>query len=289
MNRFFAQLASTLLLLYTAIGGFAQDANSLLWKISGKNLSKPSYLFGTIHMLPQDKYFFSDPMQKALSTSEVLALEATMDIPLAEQLKMAQEMLMPNGKTWADYLTAEEYAMVKAAFVDSLGIKEAKFEKQYNKIRPMYVSGLVLTELIGKIKMYEQELSSMAKKEKKPIIGLETLQEQMDIVSGISIEDQIAELKSGSEDILREYNKLLDAYLQQNLGELGKLATESEGFDEIEHKLLIERNRKWITIITEQLMKNSTFFAVGAMHLVGDEGLITQLRNAGYTVEAVVQ
>lgn len=287
MNRYFTRLASTLFLLHTAIGGFAQEANSLLWKISGKDLSKPSYLFGTIHMLPQDKYFFSDPMQKALASSEVLALEASMDIPLAEQLKLAQEMLMPNGKTWADYLTPEEYAVVKAAFVDSLGIKEAKFEKQYNKIRPMYVSGLVLTELVGKVKMYEQELSSMAKKEKKPVIGLETLQEQMEIVSGISIEDQMKELKSGSEDILREYNKLLDAYLQQNLTELGNLATESEGFDDIESKLLIERNRKWITAIAEQLVKNSTFFAVGAMHLVGDEGLIQQLRNAGYTVEPI--
>lgn len=286
MNRFFTGLATSLIVFGTAFGSLAQETNSLLWKITGKDITKPSYLFGTIHMLPQEKYFFTEEMQKALSSSDVLALEAEIDIPFAEQMKMATQMMMPDGKSWADYMSAEDFALVKSAFVDSLGIKDKKVDK-YSKIRPIYVSGLILSELIGKVKMYEQELTAMAKKQDKEIIGLETIQEQMEIVAAIPVEDQMEDMKSTTASMLRDYNEMLEAYLAQNLIELEKVSTESEGFDKMEEKLLTERNDRWVKAIQELLTKQSTFFAVGAMHLVGENGLIEQLKAAGYTVEAV--
>ena len=286
MSRFFKGLAASLIIAGSAINSFAQDTNSLLWKISGNDLEKSSYLFGTIHLLPADKYFFSDKMQEALDASEVLALEVDMDIPFADQMKMAMEMIMPDGKTWEDYMTAEEFTSLKSAFVDSLGIKEKKVA-QYSKIRPIYVSGLILTELLGKVKMYEKELTSMAKKGKKAIIGLETIQEQMKIVGDISLEDQIEDMKSSTASSLIVYNEMLDAYTTQNLAELERVSTDHESFETIETKLLTERNARWIISMKDLLAKNSTFFAVGALHLVGDDGLINQLKTAGYTVEAV--
>lgn len=286
MNRFLTGLATSLIVLGHSVGAFAQETNSLLWKVSGKDITKPSYLFGTIHMLPQDKYFFNDKMQEALDGCDVLALEAEMDIPLSEQMKMAAQMIMPDGKTWADYMTAEEYAAVKSAFVDSLGIKEKKVDK-YSKIRPIYVSGLIMSELLGKVKMYEQELSAMAKKAKKEVVGLETIQEQMDIVSSIPVEDQIEDLKSTTASMMRDYNEMLEAYVSQNLEALEATTEDSDSFDKMEAKLLTERNERWIKVIQEKLGEQSIFFAVGAMHLVGESGLIKQLQTAGYTVEAV--
>ncbi len=286
MNRFLTGLATTLLIAGSTICSLAQESNSLLWKITGQNVDKPSYLFGTIHMLPADKYFFTEKMQSALGETEVLALEAELDIPLSEQMKMATQMMMPEGKTWADYMTADEYAAVKSAFADSLGVKEKKVDK-YAKIKPIYVSGLILTELLGKVKMYEQELSGMAKKSKKEIVGLETIQEQMEIISGIPIEDQIEDLKSTTASMLRDYNEMLDAYTNQDLEELEKVGSESEGFDKMEAQLLTDRNNRWVKAITEQLTNRSTFYAVGAMHLVGEAGLINQLKEAGFTVEPV--
>lgn len=286
MNRFLTGLATSLIVIGHSVGAFAQETNSLLWKVSGKNITKPSYLFGTIHMLPQEKYFFNDKMQEAMDACDVLALEAEMDIPLSEQMKMAAQMIMPDGKTWADYMTAEEYAAVKSAFVDSLGIKEKKVDK-YSKIRPIYVSGLIMSELLGKVKMYEQELSAMAKKAKKEVVGLETIQEQMDIVSSIPVEDQIEDLKSTTASMMRDYNEMLEAYVSQNLEALESTTEDSDSFDKMEAKLLTERNERWIKAIQEKLGEQSIFFAVGAMHLVGESGLIKQLQTAGYTVEAV--
>ncbi|MGB1319162.1 MAG: TraB/GumN family protein, partial [Flavobacteriales bacterium] len=257
MNKFFKGLAASLIIAGSAISSFAQETNSLLWKISGNDLAKPSYLFGTIHMLPADKYFFTDKMQSALDASDVLALEADIDIPLAEQMKMAADMIMPDGKTWKDYMTEEEYANLKSAFVDSLGIKEKKVDK-YSKIRPIYVSGLIMTELLGKIKMYEKELSGMAQKAKKEIIGLETIQEQIKIVGDIPVEEQVEDLKTSTASMMRDYNAMLDAYTTQNLAELEKVSTDHDSFETIEDKLLTDRNNRWIVSMKEMLPKNST-------------------------------
>ena len=134
---------------------------------------------------------------------------------------------------------------------------------------------------------YEKELTSLAKKEKKTIIGLETLQEQMEIVGSIPLEDQIEDLKSSTAGMIRDYNEMLAAYTSQNLSDLEKIGTESEGFDKMEAKLLTERNERWVKTIQEQLAKTSTFYAVGALHLVGEEGLINQLQEAGYSLAPI--
>jgi uncharacterized protein YbaP (TraB family) len=265
----------------------AQEANSLLWKVTSPGNTKISYLFGTLHLLPEEKYFFTDKMQEAFASTETLALEMDIDIPMGEQMKMAMQMMMPEGKTWADYMTAEEFTALRSVYIDSLGVKDTKFDKQYVKIKPMYLSALVLSQLLGKTKAYEQELSSMAKKSKKPLIGLETLQQQMDFMASVPLEDQIAQTKAAGGSVLREYNRMLDAYLKQDLDALQAMAKESEDFAGMEEELLTKRNAAWIPLVKEQAAKASTFFAVGALHLVGEKGLITELRNAGFTVQAV--
>ena len=80
---------------------------------------------------------------------------------------------------------------------------------------------------------------------------------------------------------------MLDAYLKQDLDALQAMAKESEDFAGMEEELLTKRNAAWIPLVKEQAAKASTFFAVGALHLVGEKGLITELRNAGFTVQAV--
>ena len=109
----------------------------------------------------------------------------------------------------------------------------------------------------------------------------------MEIVGSISLEDQIEDLKESTASMVRDYNEMLDAYTEQNLAELEKLGEDSEGFDKMEAKLLTERNDRWVKAIQEKLSNTSTFYAVGAMHLVGEKGLIAQLKAAGYSVDAM--
>jgi uncharacterized protein len=276
------------LFLFLPLTLSAQEANSLLWKVTSPDNPKPSYLFGTLHLLPEEKFFFTDKMKDAFASTETLALEMDIDIPMGEQMKMAMQMMMPDGKSWADYMTPEEFTALRSAYIDSLGVKATKFDKQYIKIKPLYLSGLVLSQLLGKTKAYEQELSGMAKKAKKPLIGLETLQQQMDFMASVSLEDQISQTKEAGASILREYNRMLEAYLAQDLSRLQSLAKESGDFASMEAELLTKRNAAWIPLVTAQASKSPTFFAVGALHLVGDAGLIQALRTAGFNVEPVL-
>lgn len=284
---FIPSLRSAFALFMLPASLLAQETKSLLWKVTSPDQKKASYLFGTIHLLPEGKFLFTDQMKKAFDATETLALEMDINIPMGEQLKMAQQMMMPDGKSWADFMTAEEYAALRSCYVDSLGIKATKFDKQYVKIKPLYLSGLVLTTLLGNVKAYEQELSSMAKKSKKPLIGLETLEQQMSFMASVTVEEQIAQVKEAGASLLREYNRMLDAYLTQDLTKLEAVARESGDLEGMEEVLLTKRNEAWIPLIREQAAKGSTFFAVGALHLVGEKGVIEGLRQAGFTVEAV--
>src|SRR5918993_250652 len=93
--------------------GQATNANNtLLWKISGKNLSKPSYLFGTIHMLCADNIDISTNLRKAIQTADRVYLELDMD-NMFEMLSVMGKMKMRNDTTLADLLTDDEYQAIK--------------------------------------------------------------------------------------------------------------------------------------------------------------------------------
>ncbi|MBK6935688.1 MAG: TraB/GumN family protein [Chitinophagaceae bacterium] len=88
---------------------------SLLWKVTGNGLSKPSYLFGTIHMLCKEDAFLSENMVKALKNADAVYLELDMD-NLFDMMSVMNKMNMRNDTTLADLLTEEEYQKVKKIF-----------------------------------------------------------------------------------------------------------------------------------------------------------------------------
>jgi len=262
--------------------------NSLLWRISGNGLEKPSYIFGTIHLIPKDDYFFTDIMKEKFDSCENLVLEIDINLSLAEQLNAAKQMMFPDGKTLKDYMTENEFSSFKTYLSDSLGIKESTF-KQMQRIKPLLSSGLILNDLIGKSKTYEQEFNKMAKKNKMEVSGLETLQFQMDLINKVSIEDQVKMLLEDdlSTNPLDEYYKMLSFYKTQNLDSLKVLIDSDDSMAELGDKFLKNRNTDWISKIEKLISKNSSFIAVGAGHLAGNEGVLNLLREKGYIIEPV--
>ena len=95
------------------------DDNSLLWEVSGKGLKKPSYIFGTFHMMCKDDIRFSEQLKTALANSELVYLEMDMDDP-SVMLGGLMMMNMKDGKKLQDLYTEEEYQKVASFFKDSL-------------------------------------------------------------------------------------------------------------------------------------------------------------------------
>ncbi|MCF8297785.1 MAG: TraB/GumN family protein [Saprospiraceae bacterium] len=262
--------------------------NSLLWEISGNGLESPSYLFGTIHLIPKKDYFFTNTMKEKFKSCKTLALEIDINMPLSEQIKIAKKIIFPAGKTLKDYMSDEEFSNLQNFILDTLKIKESKF-KQVQKIQPFYGSAIILNELLGKTEAYEKKLNKAAKKKKMTITALETIEYQMSIIEKISIEEQVKMMyvEGFDENPLAEFNKLLDAYKTQDLKALRELMLKENDIANFEQDFLITRNQNWIPKIKELAKQQSTFIAVGAGHLVGETGLIALLRAEGFVVKAV--
>ncbi|NJL75979.1 MAG: TraB/GumN family protein [Saprospiraceae bacterium] len=96
----------------------AQARNSLLWKITGNGLNKPSYLFGTIHIIDKDDFFFTEEMQKAFASCEAVTFEIKIDdmMNLGAMFSVMKNINMDNGVSLRDLLSEEEYKMVKNHF-----------------------------------------------------------------------------------------------------------------------------------------------------------------------------
>jgi uncharacterized protein len=280
-----------LILLFALVsaGIQAQENNSILWEISGNGLSQPSYLFGTLHMIPKKDYFFTPEMEKAFKSCNRLVIEADMfSLSLSEQVNLAKQAILPNGKTLKNYMDSVGYVQFKQFLHDSLGIKESKIDNKYARIKPFFLTALLLKEYAGKTKTYEQELHKTAKKQKMELIGLETIEFQMSLAEQMPIGEQLDGLTDLRE--FRDYYHLVGLYKQQNLNGLyavsvGSFNTEKEmQFIEI---LINQRNIDWIKKIQKLASEKPCFIAVGAMHLPGEKGVIELLKKEGYTLKPV--
>lgn len=274
-------------ILFFSIGGTAQSLeNSLLWKVEKKKC-KTSYLFGTIHMLPQADFVMMPKVEKALGESELLILEMDITQP-GMQLQMMQYAMMKDGHTLDEYLADSTYKKVDVAVQQATGLPLGMM----NTMKPFIISTFLVSQYTGAEPVsFEVVLAEMATEDSKPIFGLETLEMQMGVFDAIPYQEQadgLAEMVETPSDMEALYADMVDAYTQEDLNLLSQMmAEEMTGEGETE-ELLIKRNLNWIPIIEAQMKAQHNFIAVGAAHLGSEDGLIYLLRAAGYKVTPVL-
>jgi uncharacterized protein len=258
----------------------------LLWEISGKGLPQPSYLYGTIHVICPQDLVMNETIKAKLRSTRQLALETDMDDPNAMAVLM-REAAMKDGSNLRSLLTAAEYAKVQSFFSQNPDLQLIETWK------PVMLIGM----LSGKMEECKQPLSyedifmKMAQEQGKEIIGIETIEALMASFDKIPYKNQarmlIESLDRMEEE--RQWSKqLITLYKQQDLEGIHKLS--KKGIPEmgkLGEALLAERNKNWIPVMEQQAKGKPTFFAVGAGHLGGSDGVIELLRQAGYTVKPV--
>ena len=275
-----------LILLLATFHAIGLDAQ-LLWKVSKGNDEKPSYLFGTIHIVPEKQFVVWSAVDSAFHASSKLVMEMDLEMSASEMLQAAKQMSLPESKTLEAYIPKEKFERIRTYCIDSLAWKKRKFNR-YSRMKPFFFSSLVLSAQLGKVKGYEQYFSSQAKRKKIPVLGLETLQQQMEALDAISIEEQAVALDESILSGRAEYDNMLKVYLNRDLETLGKqMAENDEMIDGFSAELLTKRNKNWVPLLQKWMSENSIFVAVGAGHLPGENGLISLLRKEGYRVEPV--
>jgi uncharacterized protein YbaP (TraB family) len=261
----------------------------LLYQISGNGLTAHSYLYGTIHMLPKDQFELSNSLKRAFDASTTLAMEVDLNMSGAEKIALAQRVLLPEGKTLKDFMTEQDYLKLKMYCLDSLQWSESKFDRS-SKLKPMFFSSILIQESMRNMASYEMEFNKMARKKHKNVLGLETIDFQLGLFDQLPMETQVDMLKNDYNSDLQTFDTLLACYLQEDLDKLNVLMNaETAAYPEFNELLLVNRNKSWIEPMGIQMQKESTFFAVGAGHLGGTQGVIALLREAGYTVTAIKQ
>jgi uncharacterized protein YbaP (TraB family) len=283
-----------LLSLFITVGlaTIAQSANNtLLWRITGKNLSKPSYLFGTIHMICADDIELSDSLRSAIRESDRIYLELDMD-NLFEMVGAISKMKMRNDTSLSDLLSPAEYEKVKNFFKQQKTLLPFSMLEKY---KPMLTATTLMQSAIecDKPTAMEQLIMQEGKRSQKKIFGLETMAYQLSIFDSIPYQLQAKQLLKYVEDFGKEKDNkdfidLTLAYRNQELDKLEDLLkTQETGLDNFSNLLLFNRNINWVKKLNDLLPAHSLVIAVGAGHLPGELGVINLLRKAGYKLEPV--
>jgi uncharacterized protein len=282
--------------------GTAESKNSLLWEVTGKDLKKPSYVFGTIHMIPKADFYLSEKAKKAISESDKVVFEINMK-DMQNPMKLfglLSKMLMADNKKLKDLVSPEDYKLIKDKFEET-GLPLGMLER----VKPMFLSMMLEgggeggnpmdSKSNSKNTAYEIEIMKLADKDEKEQGGLETIEFQMSIFDSIPNKVQaemlVKSVKSKHESGESEFKKLVDMYKSENI-EAMAASIKSESTDDtsdeagrFEKLLLINRNKNWIPKMAKMMGQQTTFFAVGAGHLGGELGVVNLLKQEGYTLK----
>lgn len=288
MKRIFAIIA---LLLLAVPAANAQ----LLWKISGRGIEKPSYILGTHHAVP---YTFCDTipgLMKAFGEVGHVVGEfdmLKMDAMTPQQMQNMQKMMMmPADTTMASLFSDAQMDTLDAYLKNTLGANLQMLSSMKPMTIMVTVQQKMLKEIIPDIASLtgiDKYMQTLAAEKGKQVGGLETMEYQLGLLYGSSLQDQADALldmvrRSNSKELLQE---LTAAYKTQNLDTLWKIFQDQ--MTQLEYDALVKtRNLNWLEEMKHLLTTRSALYVVGAGHLPGDAGMINLLRDAGYKVKPV--
>ncbi|POY35673.1 TraB/GumN family protein [Solitalea longa] len=261
-----------------------ESKNSLLWEISGKGLQKPSYLYGTIHMICEDDFFISEKLKKVSNSTDRLILEINFNDP-AEITALQKSMM-------SEIPLSQQLTPIQYSFIDSLVKSKTPYSlKQLDKMNLMALSSIITASTLPckQPKVYELELMTMAKTRNVPIGALETVNEQVFYFNKAFSKEFLVSQMMIPTEYTEYFGKLIQAYKNENLNDLYAMLNDSKfSTEDVTKWLLIERNKNWVKSMPALMQKESVLFAVGSGHLGGKNGVIELLKQQGYTVKPVI-
>jgi uncharacterized protein YbaP (TraB family) len=264
----------------------AKNGKSLLWEITGKGLSKPSYFFGTMHLMCAEDAELTETVKSLIKGVDQIYLEVDMD-NASELLTGILDLRSKTGKTLRAALEPNDYNRVKDFFEKY----QPNVPFSVLELQPPLMISSSLFELLLPCERkngVEIKIIDEAYKEKKETKGLETIAFQSSLFDSIPYEDQAKDLVKSIDSLEKNrkaMNEMIQVYKDQDIEKLYSLSTNDESSTSNYMDLLLyKRNRNWVGQFSTIGKDSSTLFAVGAGHLGGDKGVLQLLKQQGYTV-----
>jgi uncharacterized protein YbaP (TraB family) len=262
--------------------------SSLLWKIEGPGVVKGSHLFGTMHLIEKDYFYFPSKLERILKKSDVLVMELE-GLPNQQE---ALEMVTLKEGTFFDFFSPAQLDTIFVWAKEEMHLDETAFRATMSKMKPfMVVQMATQMHFMGKTESYEMTFERLAKTHKLKLRGLESAAEQLALFDDLSKEEQAELVMDGirnKEKNRKELLNLQQVYYRQQIDSLYMLIQGEGGLmAEKQDVFLDQRNKNWIGEVKQILAKQRAFIAVGAGHLGGPAGLIRLLQQEGYTLTPV--
>jgi uncharacterized protein YbaP (TraB family) len=260
----------------------------LLWEVS-KPGTATSHLFGTIHSEDPEVLQLGAPVQAAFDAAHSVVLEVLLDTDAMQYSSAA--MLLMDGRTLAGIIGADLFSRASRA-TRSRGIPDVLLQR----MKPWAVAVTLSMPVPDTGQVLDMVLYQSALQANKPVHGLETIHEQLDVFDDLSESDQIVLLRDALDnfpELDAMHAELLAAYKQRDLGTLQAINDVSletgdrRLADHFQRRLIGDRNRLMAERMQPYLEQGRAFVAVGALHLPGADGLLQLLQQHGYTVRVV--
>jgi uncharacterized protein len=275
----------TVIIAATSISAHAQK--SLLWEISGKGLEKPSYIYGTMHIVCEESSKLSEGLKTAIKNSTRVFFEIDMD-DINEIMGALKYARMNNGLKINDLITPVEYERLEEYFKQN---KSPVPLAMMARFKPYFISSVISAGLMQceKNSSIEQMIMTEAQKGDKPVSGLETMEFQASLFDSVPYEKQARDLMMYV-DSIDSYKKttleLVSLYKKQDIEAMDSVIVKSDpGMAQFMDLLLYNRNLRWADQIMGEVFDTPAIFAVGAGHLGGEKGVINLLKKKGFTLK----
>jgi len=283
-----------------------RPGEALIWEV--KSDTTTIYLVGSIHVAKEDMYPMQQVLLDAFYDSDAIAVEADViafEQNIQLQMELMQLLLYIDGTTISDHISEETFKDLQE-YMDTVGIEGLEDYIAY-MYKPAALEMFISQEYVAAWE-YDFETGvdkyflNLAKQMGKPVIEIESVQFQFEMIAGYSDRLQEELLKgaiSMTEEDLKEGKELLDrmyqSWLAGDIEELERILEEDEDselseadaelVEEYNTKMMINRNAGMVTKAIDMLKGDKKiFYVVGAAHMFGESGLVNQLELAGYTV-----
>jgi len=264
---------------------------SLCWRISGGGLKHPSYLYGTMHASDKRIFNFGEKTNKAFTEARAYAMELDPEKMLSPNT--LTQMIMKGDDKISTLIPDSDYHFVDSIMKISMGVGLALF----NKMEPIIVSaivdeysmGITMTDTSNKKDEMDLYFYKLAQKAKKKVIGIESVDEQLNALHVLDYREQADLLIKSIEDVKQGDKSsnvdIMKYYIAQNLDSLLAMGDDQQMPPKLYKAMITDRNIRMADRISVFIKEQETFVAVGALHLPGPGGVIDLLRKKGYTVE----
>ena len=262
----------------------SKKKSSLLWRLNGSQLPEPSYVFGTMHVKDQRAFGAIEEVFQRIDACKTFATEFNLEE--AAHQTQADSMDLPEGESLEKLLGNKKFKKVGKAFQKATGLDISHF----NHCQPILISNLMSESILSTDMPFslDETLWKYARSRERVVLGIETFQEQLDILRKIPFDYQVKSLV----DIARNFKsyrkqllKMTAMYESADLHQLHQSARKSvKGMRRL---MLYDRNIIMAERIARMAAEQSLFAAIGAGHLGGKKGVLSLLKKAGISVSPV--